>query len=382
MDDFNDFFDDQRGNGYNRTPIYHTPDNTPSPSPKKRNTLAIIAFVFAVLMCVVVVVNVIVLASLKNQIASEYAASLEDLMNEKYAEAIEDAIRGKDIVGDVVAKVKEDATMNIGELANSLSASVGVITSSSENASEKAIGSGFLISDTDSENGITQRYLVTNAHVIQYVKKIITGTAVGPFGNIVYEYSYVFALYDTIICNFENNAKNYKLEVVAYGAYPDSEDGITVKAESPHSTQSDLALLRFVGEQPDETKNPSLKIASSDYTERGEQAALIGNPQNYGISVTTGTISLTGLRFSDWASGTFLMTDAAINGGNSGGPMINENGVVIGVVESKLTSSNIENMGFAVSAGTLVNFIEWSKTPANNEFGKALTVPYITQAKS
>jgi S1-C subfamily serine protease len=373
MDDFNNFFDDQREDGYRRTPIYHTPDNNPSPSPKKRNGLAVAAFIFAIFMCVLVVVNVIVLASLKSQIAKEYAASIEDMMQEQYSQAIDDAIEDKDIVSDVVEQVKQDATKTIGELADSLTPSVAIITATNSGSSGGAIGSGFLISDTDSAGGVTARYLVTNAHVVQYEKATLISSS--PFGS---NYSYSFALYNTITCTFENDTTVYSLQIIAYGSYP----GDYASAESPHNTQSDLALLRFVGTQPDETAHPSLKIATSDYTQRGEQTALIGNPQNYGISVTTGTISLTDLQFSDWTTGTFLMTDAAINGGNSGGPMINEKGVVIGVVESKLSSEEIENMGFAVSAGTLVSFLEWSKTPSHNQLGAALNIPYLTQAKS
>ena len=51
------------------------------------------------------------------------------------------------------------------------------------------------------------------------------------------------------------------------------------------------------------------------------------------------------------------MTDAAVNGGNSGGPMINEAGIVVGIVESKLVDESIDNMGFALSVSTIRDFV-------------------------
>ena len=51
------------------------------------------------------------------------------------------------------------------------------------------------------------------------------------------------------------------------------------------------------------------------------------------------------------------MTDAAVNGGNSGGPMINETGIVVGIVESKLVDERIDNMGFALSVSTIRDFV-------------------------
>ena len=88
MDDFNNFFDDQRNTQPEHTPVYHTP------SPKHNNKLGpvgIMCVVIAVVMCIVVLVNVIVLASLKQTIAEEYAASISADMKQQYREAIDEA---------------------------------------------------------------------------------------------------------------------------------------------------------------------------------------------------------------------------------------------------------------------------------------------------
>ena len=106
MDDFNNFFDDQRNPQPEHTPVYHTP------SPKNNNKLGpvgILCVVLAVVMCVVVLVNVIVLASLKQTIAEEYAASISADMREQYREAIDEALSGTNVVDDVTKAATEKA---------------------------------------------------------------------------------------------------------------------------------------------------------------------------------------------------------------------------------------------------------------------------------
>ncbi len=160
---------------------------------------------------------------------------------------------------------------------------------------------------------------------------------------------------------FDGDTSNYyKLEVVAYGAY--QGDHLDAESDDP-----DIALLRIVGKvsgsstvsgQPSNADHPSLKIASSD-VQRGSEVALIGNPEGVGTtnSISVGTVSQTGITISGWGSGKFVMTDAAVNGGNSGGPMVDTLGNVVGIVESKLVDESIDNMGFALSVSTIRNFV-------------------------
>ena len=79
MDNFDNFFDgkdngDGNGNGggyYYRTPIYHTPDPEPQPKDGRKFTRVTVLFVvIAVIMCLAMIVNIIVLTSLKDEIAA------------------------------------------------------------------------------------------------------------------------------------------------------------------------------------------------------------------------------------------------------------------------------------------------------------------------
>lgn len=370
MDDFNNFFDDQRNSQPEHTPVYHTP----SPKNNKLGPVGILCVVLAVVMCVVVLVNVIVLASLKQTIAEEYAASISADMRDQYINAVNEALKNTDIVEDVTnaatQKALEALNSSVGKVANEKSPSVARLymykdaNANPSTTSYNGIASGFLVTDYTDET--PYRYLLTNAHCVRY-EASRTQQFGYPFGagRITYEW----ASYGTIICMFDGDTSNYyKLEVVAYGAY--KGDHLDAESDDP-----DIALLRVVGKvsgsgtvsgQPSNTDHPSLKLALSD-AQRGSDVALIGNPEGVGTtnSISVGTISQTGITISSWGSGTFVMTDAAVNGGNSGGPMINEAGFVVGIVESKLVDESIDNMGFALSVSTIRDFVRSASKKKN-----------------
>ncbi len=372
MDDFNNFFDDQRQTAPQHTPIYHTPE--PKQKGPKANVGAIVCIVIAVIMCVMVVVNVIVLSTLKDSIASEYASQMSEQMRKEYEQAIKDALAGTDVITDVTdnatQQVIDALDKSIGEIANGYASSVArlyMYASSTASTYDKASGlaTGFLITDTD-ESGSLERYVVTNAHCVRYAKSV-TG---GWWGSGTTRYEW--ASYGRIICVFEDDNTYYDTEIIAYGSYNDTDHGLRAENDQP-----DIAILRIKGTQPSNESHPSLRLAKSDeFISRGTPVALIGNPEGIGEtnSITSGTVSQTGISIASWGSGKFIMTDAAVNGGNSGGPMLDSRGVVIGVVESKLVSDDIDNMGFALSADTLREFIAWAQQAQNNTLRTALSL--------
>ena len=361
MDDFNNFFDDQRETQPQHTPVYHTPEPK---NHNKLNAVTIICIVVAAVMCVVVLVNVIVLASMKQSIAEEYAASISESMKEQYRNAIDETLSETDIVEDITDQALQEALEKlnyaVGQVADKYcSASVARLYMYTDSSSEYHVGSGFLITDTDS-TGTTQRYLLTNAHCARYAAK----TRVGGMG---FGYTYSWASYKSIVAIFDGEETQYNVEIVAYGAYDDSK----LTAEND---QADIAILRIKGTQPSNEAHPSLQIATTD-VRRGDPVALIGNPEGIGEknSITSGSVSQPDITLSSWGAGTFIMTDAAVNGGNSGGPMVNILGKVVGIVESKLADDTIDNMGFALSADTIRDFISWAQKPANNVIGTDLS---------
>lgn len=90
-------------------------------------------------------------------------------------------------------------------------------------------------------------------------------------------------------------------------------------------------------------------LGNSDEVRLGEMAIAIGNALGYGQSVTVGYISAKDREVSvDGNTMVLLQTDAAINGGNSGGPLFNTKGEVIGINSVKYADTSVEGMCFAI----------------------------------
>jgi serine protease Do len=104
----------------------------------------------------------------------------------------------------------------------------------------------------------------------------------------------------------------------------------------------DVALLRVVGAGP----LPAAPLGNSDDLRVGEWVCAIGNPLGYVHSVTVGVVSFIGRKLFDASLDDYIQTDAAINLGNSGGPLINARGDVIGI--NAAISSRANSIGFAV----------------------------------
>lgn len=92
--------------------------------------------------------------------------------------------------------------------------------------------------------------------------------------------------------------------------------------------QGDLALIKVEVDRP----LPVLQWGDSDKMRVGDWSVAIGNPFGIGVTVTAGIVSARSRRLSNGSSyDDYLQTDAAINRGNSGGPLINMDGQVIGI---------------------------------------------------
>lgn len=158
----------------------------------------------------------------------------------------------------------------------------------------ESFGSGFFISDSG--------YLVTNYHVIEDEPKI------------------------TIIIN-----KNLKL------------DAKVIKTNE----EFDLALLKV-----DYDSLPGLWFADSDSVESGDPVVAIGTPLDRNLSSTLTKGIVSGLRNFDGIK--MIQTDVSINSGNSGGPLINEKGEVIGMATAKIKANNVTGIGFCIPSNEII----------------------------
>ena len=116
-------------------------------------------------------------------------------------------------------------------------------------------------------------------------------------------------------------------------------------------TASDLAVLKI--DPAGITLTPA-EFGDSDELEMGDTAVAVGYPLGLGLSVSQGIISgLNRTRDMERSTGgtaslTLIQTDTPINAGNSGGPLINAYGQVVGITSSKLVQSSIEGVAFAI----------------------------------
>lgn len=162
-------------------------------------------------------------------------------------------------------------------------------------------------------------YILTNAHVVEDAVEV------------------------TVILNDEDNTE-YKATVVG-------ED-----------TSSDIAVLKIQADN----LTPA-EFGNSDNLVVGDYAYAIGNPLGFELSNTFTPGIISGLDRTVTINDnemTLIQTSAAINSGNSGGPLVNSKGQVIGIVSSKISSSyssnsaSVEGLGFAIpitSAKTIID---------------------------
>lgn len=158
-------------------------------------------------------------------------------------------------------------------------------------------------------------YIVTNAHVV--------------YMDETDEYYASEASDVSILFNDENE---YEAKIVAY------------------DVETDLAVLKI-----DETGFVPATFGNSDDLRVGELVIAVGNPLGFELfgSVTSGIVSALNREITiNDRNMTLIQTDAAINAGNSGGPLLNSCGQVIGINSAKMSSSygsaSIEGLGFAI----------------------------------
>jgi S1-C subfamily serine protease len=121
--------------------------------------------------------------------------------------------------------------------------------------------------------------------------------------------------------------------------------------EIRRSEHRDVALL-YVADLKDQSCMPLRKTPA----ETGESIYAIGSPlgRELSFSISRGIVS--GMRTLDGVS--LLQTDASVNPGNSGGPLVDENGNLLGVVDFKVVREEVQGLAFAVAAGDALSAMQ------------------------
>ncbi|HBK07351.1 MAG TPA: serine protease [Acetobacteraceae bacterium] len=133
------------------------------------------------------------------------------------------------------------------------------------------------------------------------------------------------------------------------------QDGTTLKATIVGRDESgDLALLKVKSDKP----LPTVDFGDSSQSRVGDWVLAIGNPFGLGGTVTAGIVSARGRDIHQGQYDDFIQTDAAINRGNSGGPLFNMDGQVIGINTAIFSPSGGSiGIGFSIPANMAKNII-------------------------
>jgi serine protease Do len=168
------------------------------------------------------------------------------------------------------------------------------------------------------------------------VSSLGSGFVIDPSGLIVTN-NHVIEGADEIIINFIDGTKLKVTKILG------------------HDPKTDLALLKVEPKEP----LKAVEFGNSSNMRVGDWVMAIGNPFGLGGSVTVGIISATKRDINAGPYDDFLQTDAAINRGNSGGPLFNMEGEVIGVNTAIIspTGGSI-GIGFAVPSKTAVKVLD------------------------
>lgn len=308
-----------------------TSENTPKPK-KKRKHLVLKSAIFVLCLAVVGFGSIqgykIFMDNKDKTEISEFDPEKEkstddedDLIEAKSLNASDDSSEINDIPSLIQLASREDAKP-IPEIVDEIMPSVVGVSSKFEFTQESygffgwggstpqksegtSAGTGFIIS----EDG----YIVTNAHCIYDTSEYQAGKAI--------EVSVLFS-----------DESEVEANIIAY------------------DIETDIAVLKV-----NKTGLKPAVIGDSNDLMVGELVIAVGNPLGFDLfgSVTSGIVSALNREISvNERSMSLIQTDAAINSGNSGGPLLNSCGQVIGINSSKMSSSygmpSVEGLGFAI----------------------------------
>lgn len=171
--------------------------------------------------------------------------------------------------------------------------------------------------------------------VIDAVVSVLTNTGQGS-GAIISSNGYVVTNYHVIegarrasVMTYDGNI--YSVELIGY------------------DTKNDLAILKIISNETFDY----FDFGNSDNLVTGQKVVALGNPAGLSFTATEGIISSPSRTISGEQ---YIQTDVTLNPGNSGGPLINSAGKIIGIVNFKI--SNYEELGFAIPSNRVEDSIE------------------------
>ena len=191
--------------------------------------------------------------------------------------------------------------------------------------------------------------------------------------------AYIITNYHVVYCK-GSDTDNDISDAITVHLYGLEDEKYAINAEYiGGSMKYDIAVLEVKSSDVLRESNAmAAEFADSNEISILDTAIAIGNPEGFGLSATVGavnveseTIVMTSVDGSSFISLRVIRTDAAVNGGNSGGGLFNDKGQIIGIVNAKMSDSSIDNIAYAIPSNVAKyvadNILYYDKQDKNND---------------
>ena len=241
---------------------------------------------------------------------------------------------------------KYEVTVNNPAASNVVAASVGLLSSVTIESNFKMdYKSGFGAGSSTS----TKEYSSRGAGVIYKIDENKPGNA------------YIITNYHVVYDYRANTSNRISDDIKVYLYGMEAEKYAISATYVGGSLNYDLAVLKIENNRTlAESSAVAVSFADSDKVSVLDTAIAIGNPAGGGISATVGYVnvdseqlSMVGADNSTTVNLRVMRIDAAVNSGNSGGGLFNDKGQLIGIVNAKMSSSSIDNIGYAIPSNVV-----------------------------
>lgn len=296
----------------------------------------------------------------------------------------------KDQVNRLIEGIEENITVNAGD-------NINVTINSSDNKNALSASKGLL-----STVSITAKFTVTTVTPPSFFYPGSTETTeqTSRGSGVIYKIdkgkgdAYIITNYHVVYSKGADTENDISNDIKCY-LYGQEYEQYAVNASFIGGSMSyDIAVLKVTSSDAlRESKAVAAEFADSNNVSILDTAIAIGNPEGLGISATVGAvnveseyITMRSLDGSGYISIRVLRIDTAVNGGNSGGGLYDDNGRIIGIVNAKVTDSTVDNIGYAIPSNVAKyvadNIIYYDNIDAKNDSVFRLLIGVEVDVKS
>ena len=280
----------------------------------------------------------------------------------------------KDEISKLLQGIKENVTVNAGDNNN-------IQINSSENQNLVAASKGLL-----SAVSIHCKFKITTMSTPLFGTPTPSTETVSSAGSgVIYTLdktagsAYIITNYHVVYCKGADTDNDISEDITVH-LYGLEDSKYAIHAEYVGGSMNyDIAVLEVKSSDVLRESNAmAAEFADSNDISILDTAIAIGNPRDFGLSATVGavnveseTIVMTSVDGSSYISLRVIRTDAAVNSGNSGGGLFNDKGQIIGIVNAKMSSSSVDNIGYAIPSNVAKyvtdNIIFYDKQDKSND---------------